>query len=410
MLNSYGWFCLESLFLFFVIVFILLNLTCHCTNIFMKKILIFHPYLAPYRIDLYNRLASSFKIKVLLLANDKERRTLGFNLEYINGLAQFPFSYYDKGFYFGRHLVSSIYYKTIKAFRPDVVFAHELGINTLIAIFLKFFFNYRIIVTIDDSPAMIVRYNKVRSLLRDFVVKRVDAMLVVHPEVKSFMELKYKSFYHCRFLYFPIIQDEVNLRRKMVHAESKALEILKEYNLELKKIILFVGRFEAVKCPDVLIKVYEKIGLSGCCLVLVGDGSLKDQLKEYIKLHNLDSSVLLPGKLSGELLYAWYRIAHVLVLPSKFEPFGAVVNEALVAGCQVLVSDMVGANSLVDNKNGIIFESENEHDLTKNLKFILESVKCLPFPFIRENNMRITFFELMEQLKNFILDDENRIF
>ena len=71
--------------------------------------------------------------------------------------------------------------------------------------------------------------------------------------------------------------------------------------------------------------------------------------------------------MTGKDLYAWYYLADLFVLPSQFEPFGAVVNEALVAGCFVIVSDKVGAASLINSSNGSIFESNNEKQLAEEI-------------------------------------------
>ena len=57
----------------------------------------------------------------------------------------------------------------------------------------------------------------------------------------------------------------------------------------------------------------------------------------------------------------------MFILPSQFEPFGAVVNEALVAGCYVIVSDKVGAASLISSSNGSIFESNNQKQLAEEI-------------------------------------------
>ena len=62
---------------------------------------------------------------------------------------------------------------------------------------------------------------------------------------------------------------------------------------------------------------------------------------------------------------AVYRQNHVLVLPSTYEPWGLVVNEAMSAGMPVLVSDEVGAHyDLVDgNDTGFVFDAYEEQSL-----------------------------------------------
>ena len=45
-----------------------------------ERLLILHPYLAPYRLDLYNRLAQDYELFVFLYGSEAEKATLGFNL------------------------------------------------------------------------------------------------------------------------------------------------------------------------------------------------------------------------------------------------------------------------------------------------------------------------------------------
>lgn len=357
----------------------------------MKKILIFHPYLAPYRLDLYNRLAERFLLKVILTGSAKERATLGFDLDYVNGNASFDFEYVDKGYYLGRHLISRVYGKVIRSFKPDIVIAHELGINTIVSILLKSIFEYKLFVTIDDSPEMIRSYGKVRGLLQKLVVKNSDVLLVVHPGVKDYLDEKFSNS-KCDFTYFPIIQDEAQLTKKMELAKLGVSSIKEKYGIGNKKIVLFVGRLEPVKCPEQLLQAFVNVADNESVLVFVGDGSLRGDLEAVVRNENLQQNVIFTGRLTGDELYAWYLIAHLFVLPSMFEPFGAVVNEALVAGCKVLVSDKVGANCLVNESNGVVFKAQDEGLLSNGLKELLDEVDIEVYDTeMRQNKMPISF-------------------
>lgn len=57
-----------------------------------------------------------------------------------------------------------------------------------------------------------------------------------------------------------------------------------------------------------------------------------------------------------------------LILPSRHDGWGVVVNEALLQGVPVIVSDSVGAKSLVEKSGaGLVYKSEDKEDLTKLL-------------------------------------------
>lgn len=364
----------------------------------MKKLLIFHPYLAPYRIDLYNSLSKITNLKVLLTGSDAEIATLGFNLEQVNRLAEFDYCYYLKGIRIGRHLLSSIYWKAIKEFRPDIVLAHELGINTLVAIILQPLFKYRIYVTIDDSPAMALHYQAKREILRKWVLRHINGALVVNPDVKRYLENKYINI-ACQYLYMPITQNDETLSSKINSARTKAEEYSRQYRLDNTKIILFVGRLESIKAPEKLIEAYASLKDHESKLIIVGKGSLLPQMHQYVKDNKLDDKIILTGAQYGNDLYAWYYLAHIFVLPSKFEPFGAVVNEALVAGCYTIVSDKVGASSLIGRTNGQIFESGNYSQLAQ---IIAESFEKLPIKKQHQNRMLKSFNNFFSDLTEFM--------
>lgn len=365
----------------------------------MKKLLIFHPYLAPYRIDVYNRLAKMAQVKVLLTGCQSEIKGLGFNLENVNKLAQFKYEYYNKGFWIGRHLISFIYYKKIIELKPNIILSHELGVNTLMAICFKHFFKYKIFTTIDDSPAMATQYGINRNFLRKLVFSHIDGVLTVNPEVCDFLSQKYKKL-KCQFIYFPIIQDDVVLSQKIEASKNVSQKYVKQFNLEGKKILLFVGRLEYIKSPDKLLEIYHKyIDKEESKLVIVGGGSLYEKLAEYIKINHLESNVILTGALTGESLYAWYYLAHIFILPSSFEPFGAVVNEALVAGCQTIVSNKVGASCLINKKNGKIFDIEKDDQLKNAISELLSRV---PIEKVHQSLMAKTFNSFFNDLTDFM--------
>lgn len=361
-----------------------------------NRILIFHPYLAPYRIDLYNRLSDKYDIYVLLTGSKDEIKTLGFNLDLVNSQARFKFQYITDGLRLGRHLISSVFLNIIKKFDPDIILSHELGSNTLFAILAnKIKKKYKIYTTVDDSPAMVCNYGRLRNWLREFVANNIDGFIVVNPEVKNYLENRYPKLKN-KVIYFPIIQDDKILSQKINLSENKAIDLQKRYNLYDKRIILFVGRLETIKSPDLLLRVFKRVKTENNVLVIVGSGSLSDSLCNYVKQYNIEN-VILTGKLSGKDLYAWYYLADIFVLPSKFEPFGAVVNEALVAGCYTIVSNKVGASSLITSSNGIIFDINNVDTFEDVLKRALIN---LPPKKSHNSLMNKTFSEYFVDLLN----------
>jgi glycosyltransferase involved in cell wall biosynthesis len=79
------------------------------------------------------------------------------------------------------------------------------------------------------------------------------------------------------------------------------------------------------------------------------------------------------GFVNQSQLPSVYRAADLFVLPSLFEPFGLVVNEAMLCGLPVAVSDRVGAKyDLVrPDENGYVFPAGDVEALAAILRQIL---------------------------------------
>jgi glycosyltransferase involved in cell wall biosynthesis len=274
---------------------------------------------------------------------------------------------------------------------------------------LKKILKYKIFVTCDDSPEMAKYSSKLKVFFRNLTIRNVDGLIVVHPDVAEFLAHNYRKT-KCRFIFFPIIQNDEILVSRMKNAKIISENWIIDNNLLGKKIVLYVGRLAKEKAVDVLIKaLYEVLKVeSNTVLIIVGDGEEKIVLEELVDTLNLNEHVLFKGKLIGNPLYAWYNLAQIFVLPSIFEPFGAVVNEALVAGCYTIVSDKVGARCLINTKNGLIFNANNIKQLSDGIINFVTKIKPITNIVESENQMDKNFQFYYHNLIDFItFDHEN---
>lgn len=143
-------------------------------------------------------------------------------------------------------------------------------------------------------------------------------------------------------------------------------------------------------------------------MIIVGDGDLRSDLSEYVKKLNLEKKIIFTGRQEGELLYSWYVIAQIFILPSTNERFGAVVNEALIGGCFTLCSSYAGASSLINKDNGLLFNPYDEKDLIEKL---YTSISCSnnmvsEIRTLRKNRMLFTFEDKFTHLVD-ILNEES---
>lgn len=104
------------------------------------------------------------------------------------------------------------------------------------------------------------------------------------------------------------------------------------------KRILFVGQYVDRKQCLPLARAFAAVAdrLPGWELEMYGSGPQQGLIPAH-------SRVRVHGFVQPERLGALYRSARILALPSLMEAWGLVVHEAALSGCQLLLSDAVGA-------------------------------------------------------------------
>ena len=117
--------------------------------------------------------------------------------------------------------------------------------------------------------------------------------------------------------------------------------------------IMFVGsltkRKNIIALTCAITKVLSRIE----CFTIIGDGPLGSEIEKEI--HSLEKTHLIKC-MDNTKVKTTMKQYDLLILPSKFDGWGAVVNEALYAGCRVLASDNCGASTLLDSpERGSVF-------------------------------------------------------
>jgi glycosyltransferase involved in cell wall biosynthesis len=108
-------------------------------------------------------------------------------------------------------------------------------------------------------------------------------------------------------------------------------------------VILFSAKLQPWKRPLDLLRAFAKANLPNAFLLYAGTGPLLPQLESEAASLGVSSRVRFLGFVNQSQLPAVYTSADLLILPSEFEPFGVVVNEAMCCGCAVAATDRCGA-------------------------------------------------------------------
>jgi len=159
-----------------------------------------------------------------------------------------------------------------------------------------------------------------------------------------------------------------------------------------RPVILFCGKLIGVKDPGTLIRAVGKLvgearapalpnsanaEVGPPVLLMVGDGELRPSL-EKLAQEAAPGLVKFLGFQNQTELPALYDLCDVFVLPSRFEPWGLVVNEVMNAGKPVIVSDQVGSGPdlVMPGRNGGVFRAGDAADLADQLRpWLLDAEK-----------------------------------
>lgn len=110
-----------------------------------------------------------------------------------------------------------------------------------------------------------------------------------------------------------------------------------------EQVIVFCAKLQPWKRPLDLLQAFSKASIPNSSLLIVGDGPLRAQMESEAAALGIAHRVRFLGFVNQSQLPGIYVSADLMVLPSEYEPFAMVVNEAMVCGCPVAVSDRVGA-------------------------------------------------------------------
>lgn len=148
------------------------------------------------------------------------------------------------------------------------------------------------------------------------------------------------------------------------------------YNLSDKKILLFIGRLNAIKGIDFLLNAFAILAkdVKDTILVIAGpDDGYKNEIIRRINLLKIHDKVLLIDGLYGEDKISAMKDADIFIYPSRHEIFGIAPLEALMCGTPVIVTENCGcADFLREANGGIVVKYQDISGLLDAIQNILD--------------------------------------
>lgn len=212
--------------------------------------------------------------------------------------------------------------------------------------------------------------NSIKNVLLNRVYRHTDHAFYVGKNSKAYFE-KF-GLKNDQLTFAPHAIDNERFAKNYT---TEALALRQKISVKPEKIlILFAGKLEPVKNPDLLLNAFEKLNQPSTHLLFVGNGPLEKQLKAKKELLKTASQIHFIDFQNQSAMPGIYQACDLFCLPSKSETWGLAVNESMACGKAVLVSDQVGCavDLVFEEKNGAIFQSENELDLVQKLQRLIQ--------------------------------------
>ncbi len=233
-----------------------------------------------------------------------------------------------------------------------------------------------------DSREIIGPYSEVRWKHIPWIYKRIESnavqkarrIFVVSRKGTEYLQKRYMRHEDISFLPTGYSEELFSLPEEEKR-ESLYQRVIQQYDLKpFSKFVLFTGRFEKQKDPVLALKSFSKLSerLPDVSLLLVGDGSLKADMKRVISFYQLENRVFFLGSLSAEELAEVMKISHAFLMTSRFEGMPIVVLEAQACGLPVVSTDAGEIRRMIlEGQTGVVVSESNPEMVATGLEDVL---------------------------------------
>jgi glycosyltransferase involved in cell wall biosynthesis len=263
-----------------------------------------------------------------------------------------------------------------KHVKPDIIYAHWFTPQGVVAAIIASLTKRPWVLTSHASDVLV--WNKVPmggKIVRYFLPK-AQAITAVSQQtltrMKAFFDENKWEEVSPKVKVIPMGVDTSKFSKPI--KDKYALK--KEYGLDEKTVILFIGRLARIKGVEYLLQAFDKLAHKNndLHLVIAGDGWIKKELEEQVKNFSLEEKVDFTGYISGDLKQDYFHLSDMVVVPSitnrdgDGEGLPVVIMESLAAGKICIASDASNGGVVIENKvNGYIVPEKDVDRLAHSI-------------------------------------------
>ncbi|SEJ19108.1 Glycosyltransferase involved in cell wall bisynthesis [Dyadobacter sp. SG02] len=264
-------------------------------------------------------------------------------------------------------------FRVFDEYRPDVL--NITGYFDWAQVLLMFYARWKGVQVVISSESSSADHNRSawKEWIKKVIVGRASAFFCFGKTSAEYLESLGVQKSAIKTRNAAVIDEQVIRQR---YDEAKAELATAEKRISRK--FVYVGRLAPEKNLNTLMLAFAKTVKetgSDWQLLFVGDGPERAHLEKLATDSGIANQVIFAGGFPWYQVPGWLAQSDVLVLPSKSEPWGLVVNEAMVCGMPVIVSDTCGcaADLVRHGVNGFAFNHTQQAELEKHLAFFIQN-------------------------------------
>ncbi len=329
----------------------------------MPRLLIVNRAQAPYYKALYSALANELGKDWEILLQTLDKHWKGFDGDRFQRGLVLPEGvavqeYRTKRISGLGELPQRAMWRDARCFRPDVILVHETAVFNLAAFWLAIASGSRLMLSTEIGLAncrdFSWRVRMARSLIRPLV-----AGVVAHAPAAMKSDLK-------------VAADRV---AKAYHA-SDSRQVIPAGKRDLESVIrmVFLGQLIPRKGLDLWLSAIRAAVDGGMTVHfdIIGGGEI-EKLRNLVAELDLGDFVVVHGFLEGAEITKIMQRAEVFVLPSRYDTYGAVTQEAACYGLALLISRHAGSSVLVEEGvNGYVIDPEDRQGCVEVIRRMVD--------------------------------------
>lgn len=214
--------------------------------------------------------------------------------------------------------------------------------------------------------------DRILPIIEKFNIMRAKQIITISESIKNEV-----------IKYYKIPEDRINVIYNSVNIEDFYPENRKKYYDEIRNmhgikeneiLLVFAGNPFVRKGLKYVIEALPKLENNYYKLLIIGqDDPNKMPYVEMINELGLKDKVIWVGLTPD--IKKYFAASDIFILPTRYEPFGIVIIEAMASGLPVVVSKLSGAAELIDDeKDGMKIEDPtNSDEIAEKLNYLIKN-------------------------------------